>query len=220
MAKKKTTKCNTVCRHLKTVVAVLLLTMLMTVAAAATSSTTPPDMRCSVDNGLAADDTDCGRFLVCLQGKVRRMDCSKDLLFNQHKLVCDYPSNVQCGARPLEPESYERCFASMVNVTIRAVNQVKAPQFEAAVIVKAPRQALRYILLMAAGLNPMFRFETQNFQGYGDYVSSLNDVRNDISKDLAIWTPYGKGQVIRDSIDDYYPENNEPITYMYTEGLG
>ena len=41
------------------------------------------------------------------------------------------------------------------------------------------------------------RYETQYFDGYGDYVSSINGVSNDVTANLAVWQPFDKkGQVI------------------------
>ncbi|XP_025116055.1 uncharacterized protein LOC112577238 [Pomacea canaliculata] len=186
----------------------------------------PPDSRCNINNGLVADASDCRGYLLCLQGAARQLHCTRDLLFNQLKLVCDFPSNVQCGNRPLVsgspssswssnsvPES-GRCYTAVVNVTIDIKNDVRAPQFYESVTLRVQRQPLRHVLLIAAGMDPKFRFETTEFPGFGDHLSSIYGVRNDIQ---AIWTLFDKrGSLVRENLDEFYPENGEILTFVFS----
>ena len=51
----------------------------------------------------------------------------------------------------------------------------------------------------ASWFSPL-RYETMYFDGYGDYVSSINGLNNDIKDKLAVWQPYNKrGEVITES---------------------
>ena len=77
------------------------------------------------------------------------------------------------------------CYSAMINVTVRVTNEIRAPQFEAKLTVKAQRQPLRYILLIAAGLDPRFRYSVLlsavcvNGEVFIlSYANSLSDVRN------------------------------------------
>ena len=49
------------------------------------------------------------------------------------------------------------CYTAMINVTLKVRNEIKEPKFQAKVVVQAQRQPLRYVLLIAAGLDPTFR---------------------------------------------------------------
>ncbi|KAK7114468.1 hypothetical protein V1264_000523 [Littorina saxatilis] len=195
----------------------------MVVVVATTSpatATSAPDSRCGVDNGLVADESSCRGFMICLKGRVRKLDCSRDLLFNRNRSTCDFPSNVDCDTRPKDSDG-SSCYTAMVNVTVTIRNEVKDPEFQGKIRVHAPRQPLRYILLIAAGQDTKFRFETQHFDGYGDYVSTINGMSNDVSDVLAVWQPYDKhGDVISESLDNFVPENDEVVTFVYTAALG
>lgn len=56
------------------------------------------------------------------------------------------------------PES-GRCYTAVVNVTIDIKNDVRAPQFYESVTLRVQRQPLRHVLLIAAGMDPKFRFD-------------------------------------------------------------
>ncbi|KAL8590255.1 hypothetical protein ACOMHN_006371 [Nucella lapillus] len=195
------------------------MTMTMSTKRRPATTRAVPDSRCSVNSGVVVDQTSCTAFLLCLKGRARSVPCSRDLLFNAQRLTCDLPHNVRCGNRPrLSGRNF--CYSAMINVTLKIRNGIRQPTFEGEIRVHAQRQPLRYILLIAAGLDSMFRYQSQHFKGYGDYLVSLNGVSNDVTDHLAAWQLHSEHYgLIVDNIDDFIPEDNDVITFIYVDAL-
>lgn len=56
------------------------------------------DVTCMADNRFhfTSSRVDCGRYFVCFNGNVRRMECKAGFQFDPKTELCDYPEMVNC----------------------------------------------------------------------------------------------------------------------------
>ncbi|XP_067650980.1 uncharacterized protein [Haliotis asinina] len=174
------------------------------------------DSRCNVDNGIVADMNNCGNFLVCLQGRARRViTCSKGLLYDTKLRMCNHKLNVDCGRRPSKGDAKVSCFLSNIKVTIKLENHVKTPYFTLQATVEAPRQPLENFLLMAAGRDSRFRFKSEMIDNFGMFVTAINGVKAD-PLDVTAWLPFDRyNRRLAISIRDYVPQDMETILFRF-----
>lgn len=60
-----------------------------------------PDVNCLEDNRFhfSSSKVDCGRYFVCFNGNVQRMECKSGFQFDPKSEVCDYPELVNCQVK-------------------------------------------------------------------------------------------------------------------------
>ncbi|ESO99033.1 hypothetical protein LOTGIDRAFT_238959 [Lottia gigantea] len=174
----------------------------------------PIDIECSVSNGLVPNMTSCRDFILCINGKmVRRIPCANGLLFDTTIGMCNYEHVVSCGERPMQ--GFQKCYVVKVNVTIIVENSITEPKFTLKTSVYAQRQPLYYFLLMAAGKDSRFSFNTTKIDDYGEFVLSFNGLVGS-EKIFTVWIPSDRRDTgIKQGIHEFYPEDKEVITYKY-----
>ncbi|XP_071089880.1 uncharacterized protein [Haliotis cracherodii] len=195
---------------------IIVILMCFHVDEAPAAVLTNVDTRCNVDNGIVADMSNCGNFIVCLQGRARRViTCSKGLLYDTKLRMCNHKYKVDCGRRPPSADAKVNCFLSDIKVTIKVENQVKPPYFTFRTTVEAPRQPLENFLLMAAGRDSRFRFESKMIDDFGMYVTAINGVRAD-PLDVTAWLPFDRlNRQLTINIRDYVPQDMETIVFRF-----
>lgn len=72
----------------------------------APSSTGPPSTdalkaQCKEPRGQFPSESSCNKFINCWDETAVEQTCPAGLVFNQETSYCDYPSNVDCGSRPI-----------------------------------------------------------------------------------------------------------------------
>ncbi|KAK6177875.1 hypothetical protein SNE40_012750 [Patella caerulea] len=177
------------------------------------------DGECSVDDGLVPNMTSCQDFLICLQGRVRRrVRCASGLMFDASIEMCNFENVVNCGLRP--KTGNRKCYTANVNVTIKAENLAIQPIFLIETNIQAPRQPLYNFLLMAAGKDKRFSFQTRKIDNYGEFVSSINGLEGR-EEDYSGWVPSDKrNNQISKGIHEVFPEDGEVITFKFYSFAG